>query len=255
MPYTLYDLYSFFETMYSNLPQVQITYQRGDDQISLIEALVGKSNYESTNEYGSVVVVESTDYICKSEALSGLFPPQRGDRVVVGSSIYEVIEPTHNFLDQYKKLIRIHSKRLTGTDDAGGIEVIESTTSIRYAGETTDSTVTEIFCGDTYSERFDIEVGRTYLFEFLVIGMDIDNINAKSWKITGTIKRTEDGTVSLIGSTVKDIVSAGTDTETWDANISADNTNKSLKVEVTPDQTVDLNMKWNAQGRISELRA
>jgi hypothetical protein len=257
MGYDIEYLNEFFSTMYDALPQIEITaYKRGNDQISFIDALISRSSFETRDDYGSFVTSDSTDFIVKTSALAGLFPPQRGDVIVVGTDAHEIIEPQFKYCDVYKRLVRIHTKRTSGVDISGGVEVVESAdkaTNTKWVGTTTDATYTEIFTGDDYTERFTIEIGRAYIFDLLAIAMDVENIVTKSWNIKGTVKRDNSGVVHLVTESVEDTIATDPSAEDWDVDMVAGTATNSLEVWVIG--TLDANIKWSVSGRMNELRS
>jgi len=104
-----------------------VTYQRSLFTSAPINATVGKTVFESADEFGVVQKVESRDYLMLTTDLvvnSEVTLPQRGDRVreTQGSKTYtyEVVapngEPVFRYSDPYRKTLRIHTKH-TNTEE------------------------------------------------------------------------------------------------------------------------------------------
>lgn len=96
-------------------------------------------------------------------------------------------------------------------------------------GTTTDNSATEL----TSPERFAVVNGKAYACTITILGCQSVAANAAIYKRMCIIKGWG-GTTSLSGA----VQTIGTDIETdadWDVTISADDTNDSLKVEVTGD--------------------
>ena len=101
---------------------LSVTYGRGSDSVTL-DATIGRTVFESINDYGVIEKTVSRDYLIRASDLildSVLTLPQRGDQVdeVDGSStyVYEVMapgrEPVYRYSDPYRKTIRIHTKHV-----------------------------------------------------------------------------------------------------------------------------------------------
>ena len=98
----------------------EVTYSRGQASTTL-QATIGKSVFEQTNDYGAMQRVETVDFIVRPEDLdlgSGSTLPRSGDRVIgVDGAIYEVQsvpgEPVWRYTDQYRNAVRVHAKAVS----------------------------------------------------------------------------------------------------------------------------------------------
>lgn len=103
---------------------------------------------------------------------------------------------------------------------------------VSYAIATSNATITEMFLDNSGTKRFLIENNSGYFVELSVIGVNQTSFDSIQYKGQGLIKNVG-GTVSLVGtftmtSTNGDASLAGTS-----ITVTADNTNKSLKVQAT----------------------
>ncbi len=109
-----------------------ITYQRGALTSDPIDATVGRTVFESADQFGVIQKTESRDYLMLRTdlVLNGVVTlPQRGDRVRETQDdeqfVYEVVSPTgggepvFRYSDPYRKTLRIHTKHID-TQPAGG---------------------------------------------------------------------------------------------------------------------------------------
>ena len=118
-------------------------------------------------------------------------------------------------------------------------------TRFQLRGSTTDATVTEL----TTPERFAIEDEKAYAVTVTMLARQDTGANHAMYKCMVMIQRTA-GTVALAGN----VQTIGTDIETnanWNISLSADDTNKSLKVDVTGDAAQ--NIRWTALIEAVEL--
>lgn len=99
-----------------------VTYHRGNSSVEL-QATLGQTNFEQSDEYGIVQKVESRDFLVRTEdlALDGeAVLPKAGDliRDTVGANVFvcEVSapgnEPPFRYSDPYRKALRIHTKHI-----------------------------------------------------------------------------------------------------------------------------------------------
>jgi len=98
----------------------EVYYRRGLQQVP-VTATIGKTIFETTNEFGIVERIESRDFLIRvSDLIVGgnLTLPERGDRIAEMSGtqtlIYEVLapgrEPAWRYSDAFRTLLRIHTK-------------------------------------------------------------------------------------------------------------------------------------------------
>jgi hypothetical protein len=109
-------------------------------------------------------------------------------------------------------------------------------TSLMAHGYTTTTTPEELFLDDS-SARITLTQSSLLSFAINIIGVDIVTDDCKTMRFEGGIKRTSAGTEFVGGSSTKITTSSdflgGTNGIDIDAEITADDTNHSLKVEVT----------------------
>ena len=118
-------------------------------------------------------------------------------------------------------------------------------TKCQLQGSTTDATKTEL----TSSVRFSLEDEHSYACNVTIHGRQDTGANHAMYKRMLIIERTG-GTVALEGT----VQTIGTDIESdanWDIDLTADDTNKSLKVEVTG--VAGQNIRWTALIETVEL--
>jgi hypothetical protein len=109
---------------------------------------------------------------------------------------------------------------------------------------TNNATTTEIFIGNITNQRFLIEMQEVLRFKITVVAHKITSEGTKEWVVEGLIKNIFN-TVSMVGTPLN--------TSTWSDGgmgtatfaVSADNTNKSLKLEVTGISSNNIN--WFAK--------
>jgi hypothetical protein len=108
------------------------------------------------------------------------------------------------------------------------------------SSRTTNATLTEIFIGGITNSRVSIASGQSLRYKFTAIAMTEGTIASKEWEGQGLIRNVT-GTTTLIGY---DIISTYADASmaTADLTVSADNTNDSLKFEVTG--IASTNIRW-----------
>lgn len=105
-----------------------------------------------------------------------------------------------------------------------------------WEGSTTDATPLEIFCGGIANQRFTIRPSSVLGFRLIVTARDNVAGHVGMWTISnGVIKRDGVGNTAMAtAATVTEIVDESGD---WSVAVTADDTNESLKIEVTGDAT------------------
>ena len=115
------------------------------------------------------------------------------------------------------------------------------------AGQTTDATATEIFLNDG-SSTVDIASGVTAKFKATIVATDgTDNVALTK---TGLIQNVS-GTTSLIGTVITETFAEDSGNN-WDIDVTADDPNDKLKVEVTGE--VSKTIDWTVFLEISEVK-
>ena len=138
--------------------------------------------------------------------------------------------------------IRVKADVTRVSDFSGTSTVVSSVAGTAvYSGETTTTSATEIFLNGLENNRLSVEDESILSFDALVAGRDNTTGDACSFQLYGAIKK-DTTTTEIIGSVGKNIL--GEDAVGFDANITADDANDALKIEVTAATTN--NTKWSA---------
>lgn len=98
----------------------EILYRRGEHSVAL-DAIIGRTEYEATDEYGITIQTESRDYLplAADLILDGEETlPQIGDTIEETDGdrtiVYEVLpigqQPHWRYSDTFRKRLRIHTK-------------------------------------------------------------------------------------------------------------------------------------------------
>lgn len=98
----------------------EILYRRGDHSVTL-DAIIGRTEYEATDEYGITIQTESRDYLPLAADLildGEVTLPQIGDTIKETDGevtvVYEVLpigqQPHWRYSDTFRKRLRIHTK-------------------------------------------------------------------------------------------------------------------------------------------------
>ena len=95
---------------------VRIDYCHGNQSFS-INAWLGQSKIETTDDEGIRITAHVTDFLIRSMDLP--VTPTLGDEILTGDSRYEVLEPLGNncwcWSDPYQTVYRIHVRHLRNT--------------------------------------------------------------------------------------------------------------------------------------------
>lgn len=103
---------------------------------------------------------------------------------------------------------------------------------IGWNGTTTNNTITEIFLRGVASNRCVLQAKNVIAFRGQAVAFKSDYTGSARWDITGLIKRDGANVTTLVGHTKTKSHSDGTG-NTVDLTISADDTNESLRLQVT----------------------
>jgi hypothetical protein len=116
---------------------------------------------------------------------------------------------------------------------------------------TTDATPTELYLGGAggYTDRLVQGAGKTMAFSILVVAKV--NLGARAaYKFEGCIKRDEDAaSTDIVGTVTKTVLAE--DVAAWDANVDADTTNGSLRLQVTGQAATEI--YWVARVETVEI--
>jgi hypothetical protein len=102
----------------------------------------------------------------------------------------------------------------------------------------------ELFIDGT-SARLTIIASSVYQFMIQINAIDKTTYDIKTWKVEGTIKRNGSNVTSIVGSVIKTIIAADTATTNWDVQVTADDTNEDLKIEVKHDSANSVRYSLN----------
>jgi hypothetical protein len=138
---------------------------------------------------------------------------------------------------------------LTATHTGSIIEVVSYSGKALYRGETTAIGTVEIFLDGVTNNRLSVAVGSVVAFDALVVGRDSVTGDSCAYKLVGAIKNIA-GTTSILGTVGRSLL--GEDDAVFDATITADDTNDSLKLEVVS-STVN-ETEWAATLEYTEVQ-
>lgn len=85
---------------------------------------------------------------------------------------------------------------------------------------------------DGSSARLTIIASSVYQFRIQLNAIDNTNFDVKTWEITGAIKRNASNVTSLVGTPTKTVTAQDAGASEWDVQVTADDTNEALKIEV-----------------------
>ena len=125
-------------------------------------------------------------------------------------------------------------------------------TSILSAGNvTTNATATELFLDGSSAGRITLSNDTTWGFEVRITARRTDaNDESAVYKIEGCIDRNASAATTALGSAiVKTVIHE--DTAAWDATVTADTTNGSLKITVTGEASKTI--RWSARVELTEV--
>ena len=120
--------------------------------------------------------------------------------------------------------------------------------------QTTTAALTELFLDGTGGiRRMTLAIGSAWRFEIHLVAYETAGANAgwtAAYEIKGAIKNVG-GTVSIVGS-VSSNVTADDSSGVWTVTTDADNTNKSLRIQVTGQAATTI--RWLAYVRTVEVK-
>lgn len=120
-----------------------------------------------------------------------------------------------------------------------------------WTGQTTDATQRELYLKGIASNRCVLQAQSSILFSLSVVARDDTNNKSKAWEVKGVIQRDNASATALVGSVTKTIVAdSGV---AWDVTVDADDTNESLRVQVTG--AASTTIRWYVAGRLTEVVA
>jgi hypothetical protein len=98
---------------------------------------------------------------------------------------------------------------------------------------------------DGSSERLTIIASSVYQFLIQINAIDKTNFTCKTWEIKGAIKRNASNTTTLVGTPTKTVTGSDAGTTNWDVQVSADDTNETLKIQVKHDSANQVRFSLN----------
>jgi hypothetical protein len=181
--------------------------------------------------------------------------------LVIPSSLTNTLTPaTYNYdlqeVDNTSKVTTLLIGKIkvkadvTRTADYSGTAstVVSSAGRSIYSGTTTSISATEIFIGGTTGSRTNVTANSVLAFDALVAGRDNTTGDTCAYQLNGALER-DSTTTQIIGSVGKTIL--GEDVAGFDVNITADDTNDALKLEVTAASTNTT--KWTGEVQYTEV--
>lgn len=90
------------------------------------------------------------------------------------------------------------------------------------------------------------------MFEINAVAYNNAGTEGATWRISGGIRRDGSNNTALIGAVTKTMVSKDAGAATWDITVTADDTNESLKIEVTGENAKTI--RWTVDAHITECR-
>jgi hypothetical protein len=84
-----------------------------------------------------------------------------------------------------------------------------------------------------------------YQFHIQINAIDITNFTCKTWEVKGSIKRDASNNTTLVGTPTKTVTGSNTGTTNWDVQVSADDTNEALKIQVKHDSANQVRFSLN----------
>lgn len=122
---------------------------------------------------------------------------------------------------------------------------------VGFNGATTNATPTELYIHGVSSNRLTVIASSAFMFTAEVIAYCNGATKGKTWLLQGGIRRDGSNNTALIGTVVKTVISED-GTTGYDVNLTADNTNESLKVEVTG--AASETVRWTVDVKLTECR-
>lgn len=116
---------------------------------------------------------------------------------------------------------------------------------------TSNATPSELWKDGTTNSRLVIPNNTTWAFEVLLTARRTNaNGERRTWKFEGQLDNSSNNVV-IDGSVATTIIAKSSGTNNYAATVSADNINKSLKVEVTGESSKDIT--WNAVVKLTKV--
>jgi len=102
---------------------VEVEYRRGENALTL-QATIGRTIFETTDDYGRITKIESRDFLIRACDLvfdTQITTPTAGDKIIEGGVVYEVMspagQPDWRYSDINRQALRIHTKQTGNEND------------------------------------------------------------------------------------------------------------------------------------------
>lgn len=103
---------------------------------------------------------------------------------------------------------------------------------VNFGGVSINNANEEIFLNDSSSAKLVIPQNTTYFIKGRIVAIKNDETEIKQWDVDLTIQTNNSNTTQILGTQNSTILQETTNATDYNFTLSADNTNKSLKVEV-----------------------
>lgn len=117
---------------------------------------------------------------------------------------------------------------------------------------TTDATITELFLAGVASNRAVIAASSLVSFRLNIVAREAATGDCKVWEVLGAIKRDGSNNTALVGSVTSTVVAADAGASAWAVTVDADDTNESLRIQVTGEASHTIT--WAAHATILDRR-
>lgn len=143
-----------------------------------------------------------------------------------------------------------YGEEVRSTDEASTQK--NSYSSFGFQGVTTDATPAELLLLGVAAKRLTLLAQSALAFRMIAVAYDDAGTQGATWSISGGIRRDGANNTALIGTVVKTMVSNDAGMAAADITVTADDTNESLKVEVTGIAATTIH--WAVKVEASEVR-
>jgi hypothetical protein len=123
------------------------------------------------------------------------------------------------------------------------------TSTLGFVGATADDAATEIFLFNVTNQRAVVPATKTWAFVLTAVARSSSGTDNAMYVRRGMIKRDGANNTTLVGAV--DAVYTNETNAAWDIDVSADDTNESLKVTVTG--AAATNIRWVAKVELTEV--
>jgi hypothetical protein len=121
-----------------------------------------------------------------------------------------------------------------------------------WSGSTADATITQIYLSGVGTNRAVITANSLVSFQLNVVAREAATGDCKVWEILGAIKRDGSSNTALVGSVTSTVIAADAGASAWAVTVDADDTNESLRIQVTGEASHTI--AWAAHALILDRR-